>query len=104
MQDTQNSYISWESTREHEEREAREKAEYARLVGAVETLARTKDGLHFLHWLLEKSNFLGGVPVLPHESMAFLEGQRSVGHALFDLVKRARCIEAVCAEEDDLNG
>ena len=102
MQDTQNSYISWESTREHEEREAREKAEYARLVGAVETLARTKDGVHFLHWLLERSAFLSGVPVTPHESMAYMEGQRSVGYALFDLIKRAHCIEAVCQE--DING
>ena len=104
MQDVHNDYIAWETTREQAEREEREKAEQARLVGAVEGLARTKDGLHFLHWLLEKSNFLGGVPVLPHESMAFMEGQRSVGHALFDLVKRARCIEAVCAEEEDING
>lgn len=104
MQDTHNEYISWETTREQDERQAREKAEQARLVGAVDGLARTRDGIHFLHWLLERSNFLGGVPVLPYESMAYLEGQRSVGHALFDLVKRARCIEAVCAEEEDLNG
>ena len=103
MQDVHNDYIAWETTREQDERQAREKAEQARLVGAVEGLARTKDGLHFLHWLLERTNFLGGVPVLSHESMAFLEGQRSVGHALFDLVKRARCIEAVCAEEE-ING
>ena len=103
MQDTQNSYISWETTREQAEREEREKAEQARLVGAVEGVSRTKDGIHFLHWLLERTSFLHGVPVLPHESMAFLEGQRSVGLALFDLMKQAHCVEAVC-QEDTLNG
>jgi len=102
MQDRENQYISWETTREQEERQEREKAEQARLVGAVEGLARTKDGLHFLAWLMERSSFFGGVPVLPHESMAFLEGQRSVGHAIFDLLKRAHCVEAVCQE--DING
>jgi len=98
----ESDYITWETTREQDEREAREKAEYARLVGAVEGLARTKDGLHFLHWLMERSNFFNGIPVIPHESMAFLEGQRSVGHAIFDLIKRAHCVEAVCQE--DING
>ena len=102
MQDTRNEYIAGEPTREKDEREEREKAEYARLVGAVENLARTKDGVHFLGWLMQRSNFFGGVPVLPHESMAFLEGQRSVGHAIFDLIKRAHCVEAVCQE--DING
>jgi hypothetical protein len=101
MQDTRSSYIAWESTREQDERVAREKAEQARLVGAVEGLAKTKDGIHFLHWLMERSGFLGGVPVLPHESMAYMEGQRSVGQAVFDLVKRAHCVEAVCQEDID---
>lgn len=103
MQDVHNDYIAWETTREQDEREAREKAEQARLVGAVEGLARTKDGVHFLHWLLDRTSFLHGVPVLPHESMAFLEGQRSVGLALFELIKQAHCVDAVCQEED-ING
>lgn len=103
MDGRQNDYIAWETTREQDEREAREQVEYARLVGAVEGLSRTKDGIHFLHWLLEQTNFLGGVPVLPHESMAFMEGQRSVGFRIFDLVKRAHCVEAVC-QEDINNG
>jgi len=91
----------WETSREAEARKAKEEAEKARLVGAVETLSRSKDGTHFLAWLMEQTNFWSGVPVLPHESMAFVEGQRSVGFKLWHLIKRAHAVDAVCAEEKD---
>lgn len=93
-------YIEWESSREAEERKAKEAEEGARLVGAVEGLARTRDGVHFLAWLMAQTCFLCGVPVLPHESMAYLEGQRSVGSKLWPLIQKAHAVEAVCAEED----
>lgn len=102
MQDPKHQYIDWETTREMDERKAKEDLELARLVGAVEGLARTQDGVHFLRWLMDRSGFLGGVPALPHETMAYMEGQRSVGLAIFDLMKRAHCVEAVCQE--DING
>ena len=102
MQDKKNEYISWETTREQEEREAREQTELARLVGAVEGLARTKDGLHFLAWLVSITGFLQDVPATTEGLMAYQQGRRSVGRPLFDLIKRAHCVEAVCQE--DING
>jgi len=102
MQDKKNEYISWETTREQEEREAREKEELARLVGAVEGLARTKDGLHFLAWIIGITGFLQDVPATTEGLMAYQQGRRSVGRPLFDLIKKARCVEAVCQE--DING
>ena len=103
MQDKKNEYISWETTREQEEREAREQTELARLVGAVEGLARTKDGLHFLAWILSISMFLDWVPPTSEGLMAHYEGKRSIGRHVFELIKKAHCIEAVC-QEDVLNG
>ena len=95
-------YIGWETTREQEERKARENLEQARLVGVVETLAKSKDGVHFLHSFMEATKFLHDIPVTNETLMAFYEGQRLVGRWLFSLIQKAHCIEAVCQE--DING
>ena len=90
----------WETSREQDERRRREAGDCARLAGAVEGLAKTRDGLFFLKWLLFQSRTLSETPVLPHENMAFLEGQRSVGLRVLQLCKMARCLDAVCADEE----
>ena len=95
--------MTWETTREQTERQEREQTELARLVGAVEGLARTKDGLHFLHWLIDISGFLQEVPPMAEVLMAHYEGRRTIGKHVFELIKKAHCIEAVC-QEDTLNG
>ena len=103
MQDRENQYISWETTREMDERKNREQEERARLVGAVEGLARTKDGIHFLAWLLSITGYLEDVAPTNEILMAHYQGKRTVGRPLFQLIKEAHCVEAVC-QEDILNG
>ena len=103
MQDPKHQYISWESTREMDERLEREQEERSRLVGAVEGLSRTKDGLHFLAWLLSITGFLDDVPPTNEILMAHYQGRRTIGRPLFQLMKQAHCIEDVC-REDILNG
>lgn len=103
MQDRKHEYIDWETTREMDEREAREQEERARLVGAVEGLSRTKDGIHFLAWLLSITGFLEDVAPTKEIFMAHYQGKRTVGRPLFQLMKEAHCVEAVC-QEDILNG
>lgn len=103
MQDRENQYISWETTREMDERKSREQEERARLVGAVEGLSRTKDGIHFLAWLLSITGFLEDVAPMSEILMAHCQGKRTVGRPLFQLMKEAHCVEAVC-QEDILNG
>ena len=103
MTDRKLDYIDWETTREAEAREAREETERARLVGAVEGLSRTKDGLHFLAWLLSITGFLEDVPPSNEILMAHYQGKRTVGRPLFQLIRQAHCLEDVC-QEDILNG
>lgn len=103
MQDRKNQYTSSETTREMDERLEREQEERTRLVGAVEGLSRTKDGLHFLAWLLFLTGFLEDVAPTKEIFMAHYQGKRTVGRPLFQLMKEAHCVEAVC-QEDILNG
>ena len=92
----------WETSREKEAREAREKLERARLVGVVEALGRSKDGVSFLRWLCEDvCGSFGPAVALAPEGLLYREGRRSVGMQIFALCREAGIAGAVCAVEED---
>lgn len=94
----------WETTREAEARQEREQETQARLVGQMQKLAETKDGAFFLRWLLDISGYFRSVPVMPHESMSYVEGQRSVGAQIFDICRQAKVAVSVCADTTEERG
>lgn len=92
----------WETSREKEQREAREKLERARLVGVVEALGRSKDGTNFLRWICEDvCGCFAPAGALACEGLLYREGRRSVGMQLFALCREAGVAGQVCAMEDN---
>ena len=92
----------WETSREKEAREAREKLERARLVGVVEALGRSKDGTNFLRWLCEDvCCCFAPAGALACEGLLYREGRRAVGMQIFSLCREAGIAGAVCAVEED---
>lgn len=97
-----NDPAKWETSREKEAREAREKLERARLVGVVEALGRSKDGTNFLRWLCEDvCGCFAPAAALACEALLYREGRRSVGMQLFTLCREAGVAGHVCAVEED---
>lgn len=90
---------TWETTREHDARIAREKLERARLVGVVEALGRSKDGLNFLRWLLDKGAVFESPQYAGVEFLNFRNGMRSIGLAVFELCREAGVAGEVCVPE-----
>lgn len=90
---------TWETTREHDARIAQERLERARLVGVVEALGRSRDGLNFLRWLLDKGAVFEAPQVSGAEFLNFRNGQRNVGVAVFELCRDAGIAGEVCAPE-----
>ena len=90
---------TWETTREHDARIAREKLERARLVGVVEALGRSRDGLNFLRWLLDKGAVFEAPQYAGLEFLNFRNGMRFIGTAVFDLCREAGIAGEVCAPE-----
>ena len=88
----------WETSREKEKREAREALERARLLGVVEALGKSRDGVHFLQWLLEDvCGCFGPAVALAPEGLLYREGRRSVGMQIFALCRDAGIAGEVCA-------
>ena len=90
---------TWETTREHDARIAQEKLERARLVGVVEALGRSRDGLNFLRWLLDKGAVFESPQYAGVEFLNFRNGARSIGLAVFELCREAGIAGEVCAPE-----
>ena len=91
----------WETSREKEEREAKEKLDRARLVGVVEALGKSKDGTFFLKWVCEElAGCFSPAVALAAEGLLYREGRRSVGMQIFSLCREAGIAGAVCAVED----
>lgn len=90
----------WETSREEEARKAREALERARLLGVVEALGKSRDGVHFLRWVLEDlcGAFAPAVALAP-EGLLYREGRRSVGMQIFGLCRDAGIAGDVCAVE-----
>lgn len=91
----------WETSREKEKREAREALERARLLGVVEALGKSRDGVHFLRWLLEDlcGAFAAPAVAFAPEGLLYREGRRSVGMQIFSLCRDAGIAGEVCAVE-----
>ena len=93
---------SWETTREQEERIARERLHRARLVGVVESLGKSRDGVHFLRWMLEEvCQSFAPCGALAPEGLLYREGRRSVGMKVFDLCREAGIAGDVCGFETE---
>ena len=90
----------WETSREQEKRKEREALERARLVGVVEALGRSKDGVFFMRWLLEDvCGVFAPAGALAAEGLLYREGRRSVGMQFFSLAREAGVVAEVCAPE-----
>lgn len=100
---SQGASATWETTRERDEREARERLERARLVGVVEALGRSRDGLNFLRWLLDKGAVFESPQYAGVEFLNFRNGARSIGLAVFELCREAGVAGEVCAPEMEDN-
>lgn len=90
----------WETSREEERRKEREALERARLVGVVEALGQSKDGMFFLRWLCEDvCGCFAPASALAPEGLLYREGRRSVGMQVFSLVREAGVVADVCAPD-----
>lgn len=90
----------WETSREEERRKEREALERAKLVGVMEALGKSRDGVFFLHWLLEDvCSCFAPAGALAPEGLLYREGRRSVGMQVFSLVREAGVVAEVCAPD-----
>lgn len=90
----------WETTRERDARREREALERARLVGVVEALGKSRDGVYLLRWLCEDvCGCFAPAGALAPEGLLYREGRRSVGMQVFSLVREAGVAAEVCAPE-----
>jgi len=90
----------WETTREREEREAREREAELQLTGVIERLAQDRDGRKFLRWIMESTEaFRPNYCVESYPLSAFKEGQRSFGLQVLGLCAKAGCAGVLFEEE-----
>lgn len=79
--------------------ENRRKLEQERLEGVVLGLSQTKDGRHFLRWLLRETRATSQEYV-PDEKLAqWLSGRRSVGMQVFALCAAVNVLDKVMTKE-----
>ena len=83
--------MDWESSRDEAERKAREREECERLRGVIDGLARSRDGLFFLRWLVAMSGVLETAYPADHASAAYREGRRSLGLHIMTLCPPCFC-------------
>lgn len=89
---------TWETSREEDRRKEREALERAKLVGVMEALGKSRDGVYFLRWLLEDvCGCFAPAGALAPEGLLYREGRRSVGMQVFSLVRDAGVVAEVCA-------
>ena len=92
----------WETSREKDEREAREAMERQWLIEVVKSLGRTKGGIHFLQWLVDDvcGIFAPGAALPFADGLLYREGRRAVGMEIFSICREAGIAGAVCEMDD----
>lgn len=70
-----------------------------KLVGVVEHLSGTKDGVAFLRFLMEQCGTFTPNTIWEERGAAFLEGRRWVGLKVLDLCAKAKCTQVLFGGE-----